>query len=164
MRRVFVKLVFIVFALVSWVAPASAALAWCKADPVVTLNGAIVDVSVAIPLEYVPLVNGPVHYEIYTPRSTKRQLIVNDLGYNGHGSKVIFKDGSGTVQDGHIPTTVRVHIPIDKERLAPGEVVPAELTLIADDLTLLVQQGTSFLVTVDRLITGGDVPRLLHTP
>jgi hypothetical protein len=61
----------------------------------------------------------------------------------------MFKDGSGTVQDGHSPTTVRVHIPIDKERLAPGEVVPAELTLIADDLTLLVQQGTSSQLTVD---------------
>ncbi len=52
---------------------------------------------------------------------------------------------------------MRVHIPIDKERLAPGEVVPAELTVIADDLTLLVQQGTSSEVTVDTLITGRDL-------
>ena len=160
MWRVVVKLVFILFALLICVTPASAALAWCKSDPVVTLNGAVVDVSVAIPLEYVPLVNGPVQYEIQTPMSTKRQVIVNDVGYNGHGSKVIFKDGNGIVQDGQIPTTVRVHIPIDKGRLAPGEVVPAELSVIADDVTILVQQGTSSQVTVDTLITGRDAALL----
>ena len=59
---------------------------------------------------------------------------------------------------------MRVHIPIDKERLAPGEVVPAELTVIADDLTLLVQQGTSSEVRVGTLITGRDLSLLLHNP
>lgn len=154
MRRFAVCVVIVVGALLGLVAPASAALGWCRADPVVTLNNAIVDVSVAIPLEYTALVNGPIQYEIQTPMSTKRQVIVNDVGYNGHGSKVIFKDGSGTVQDGQIPTTIRVHIPIDKNHLAPGEVVPAELTVIADDVTLLVEQGTSSQLTVNTLITG----------
>jgi hypothetical protein len=163
MRRIVAKLAIVLFALVSWVAPASAGMTWCKSDPVVTLNNAIVDVSVAIPLEYVPLVNGPVQYEIQTPVFTKRQVILNDVGYNGHGSKVIFKDGSGTVQDGQIPTTVRVYIPIDKQRLAPGEVVPAELTVIADDVTVLVEQGTSSQLTVNTLITERDIALLQNS-
>lgn len=104
--------------------------------------------------------NGPIQYEIQTPMSTKRQVILNDVGYNGHGSKVIFKDGSGTVQDGQIPTTVRVYIPIDKQRLAPGEVVPAELTVIDDDVTVLVEQGTSSQLTVNTVITGRDAALL----
>jgi len=163
MRRILAKFAVVLFTLVSWAAPASAGMAWCKSDPVVTLNNAIVDVSVAIPLEYVPLVNGPVQYEIQTPVSTKRQVIVNDVGYNGHGSEVIFKDGSGTVKDGQIPTTVRVYIPIDKGRLAPGEVVPAELTVIADDVTVLVEQGTSSQLTVNTLVTERDIALLQNS-
>ncbi len=157
MRRIVAKLVIVLFALVSWVAPASADLRWCRTDPIITLNGAVVDLSVAIPLEFVPLVNGPVEYEVQTPVFTRRQLIVNDLGYNGYGSKVIFKDGSGTMKNGQIPTTVRVHIPIDKQRLAPGQVVPAELTVIADNLTILVKEGTSSQLTADTLVTEREV-------
>jgi len=154
MRRFVVAVVVGALALVVDVAPASADLTWCKKDPVITLDGAVVDLSVAIPWEYVPLVNGPVRYEIQTPVVTKRHLILNDLGYNGYGSEVVFKDGSGTVQDGQVPTTVRVSIPIDKSRLAPGEVVPAELSVIADDVTLIVEDGTSSQLTIDTLITG----------
>lgn len=153
MRRLIVTMSMVLGAVFGLAMPARADIRWCRTDPIITLNGAVVDISVAIPLEYVPLVNGPVQYEIQTPMSTKRQVILNDVGYNGHGSKVIFKDGSGTVQDGEIPTTVRVYIPIDKQRLAPGEVVPAELTVIDDDVTILVEQGTSSQLTVNTVIT-----------
>ncbi len=160
MRRLVVTTGIVLGAVFGLATPASAALGWCRADPVITLNDAVVDVSVAIPLKYTALVNGPVQYEIQTPMSTERHVILNDVGYNGYGSKVIFKDGSGTVQDGQIPTTVRVYIPIDKQRLAPGEVVPAELTIIADDVTVLVEQGTSSQLTVNTLITDRDVTLL----
>jgi hypothetical protein len=153
MRRFVVLAVVVMLALVAFVAPASADRIWCKNDPVVTLNGAVVDISSAIPLQYVPFVNGPVRYEIETPASTERRLILSDLGYNGYGSEVIFVDGSGTVQNGEIPTTVRVRIPIDKSRLAPGVVVPVELSIIEDDVTLTVTEGTSTMTLADVLVT-----------
>jgi hypothetical protein len=151
MRRV-ASVLLAVLALVAFITPARADIMWCKTDPVITLNGAVVDISVAIPLEYVPLVNGPVRYEVKTPASTRRQLVVNDLGYNGYGSEVIFTNGNGTVQNGKIPTTVRVYVPIDESRLAPGDNVPAELTIIADDLSLVVTEGTSEMTAADTII------------
>lgn len=45
---------------------------WCKTDPIVTLNNRIVSITVAIPVEYVLLVNGPVIIEIATPPSVDR--------------------------------------------------------------------------------------------
>jgi hypothetical protein len=39
--------------------PVSAGRAWCRMDPDVLLEGTFVRVDVAVPEEYVPLVNGP---------------------------------------------------------------------------------------------------------
>lgn len=144
-----------IFALVGivFVRPVGAGVTWCKTDPVVMLDGVIVDISSAIPLEYVPLVNGPVVYEVQTPKETSRQLILNDLGYNGHGSIVKFTNGNGVVRDSNIPVRVTVHIPIDTSRLSPGEQVPVELTIIAEDLTLATTQGTSGGTTADAVVT-----------
>ncbi len=154
MRRLIVTIGMVLGAVFGVVTPASADLTWCKKDPVISLNGAVVDLSVAIPWKYVPLVNGPVRYEIQTPPTTDRKLVVNDLGYNGYGSEVVFKDGSGTVETREIPTTVRVYIPIDKKSLPPGEAVPAELSMITSNVKLIVKQDTSSHLTINTVITG----------
>jgi hypothetical protein len=132
---------------------------------VVTLNEAVVDISVAIPLEYVELVNGPVRYAISTPPGTARSVILNDAGYNGYGSDVVFTDLECAddphcgVDDGKISTTVRVEIPLDRKKLAPGEIVPAELSVITtgDTVTttvdVTVKDGTTNTLVVDTVIT-----------
>ncbi|MEA2598977.1 MAG: hypothetical protein QOF01_5446, partial [Thermomicrobiales bacterium] len=43
---------------------ASAGISWCRADPGVALNGTVVQIWVAIPLEYQPLVDGPIQVTI----------------------------------------------------------------------------------------------------
>lgn len=133
--------------------PAHAAI-WCKSDPVVSLNGTLVDVTVAIPLDYVPLVNGPVYYEIRTPKGVVRKLVVSDLGYNGYGVRVVFGDMTGTVTNKRFPTLVRAKVPIDKSKLPAGTVVPAELTVLPHNGSLLVKQGTTDLVELKLTVLG----------
>ena len=96
-------------------------------------------------------------------------MIVNDVGY-GYGSEVVFKDlecdatectgedGTIPIEAGKIPTTVRVEIPLDRKKLAPGEHVPAELSIIATDATMTtpvevtVKEGTTNTLVVDTAI------------
>ncbi len=116
------------------------------------LNGAVVEFSIAILLEYVPLVNGPVVYEVTTPKEVERHLIVTDLGYNGYGTEVHFSDGNGIVQDGAFRTDVRVYIPIDTAHLGPRAVVPTELSILMDDLTVVSTSGTSQKTTAEVVV------------
>lgn len=140
--------------LVGLATPANAGVVWCKGDPVIVLNNVVVDISSAIPLEYVPYVNGPVRYEITTPASVNHYVLVNDLGYNGKGSEVVFLDSDAEMEEEHIPVSVRVTIPLDTSRLAPGEKVPAELSIIVDDLTLISVMGTTDNTSTDVQING----------
>lgn len=154
MRRLIVTLGIVLSAFFGMTVPAHADIVWCRTDPIITLNGAVVDLSTSIPFKYVPLVNGPISYQVTTPRGTDRQLVANDAGYNGYGTKVVFVDGSGKVQNRKIPTTISVSIPIDTSRLAPGEVVPTQLTIIADNVSLITATGTSKLTTATIVVTG----------
>jgi hypothetical protein len=120
---------------------------WCSADPVVTVDHRIVDISLAIPLEYLLLVNGPTVIEITTPASVDRQLLVNDVGFL-HGSVVTFKDG-GQVQDGVIPIRINASVSIDHSRLSPGETIPLRITVVVDDLRIAVVEGTTDKTTMD---------------
>jgi len=126
---------------------------WCKADPVVTLNGRIVSISLAIPLKYLLLVNGPTVIEITTPPDVDRRLIVNDVGFL-HGSIVTFKDGEGTVQGRQIPVEINAFVPIDTSQLAPGETVPLEITVITDYLLYATAQGTTEQTTLTLVVRG----------
>ncbi len=134
--------------------PAQASLSWCKSDPVVRLNGRLVDIQVDIPLEYMSLVNGPTYFEIQTPKSTVRTLIVAGIGYKGYGTTVLFTDGAGVIKDNQIPTKIQVKVPIDKSQLADGEVVPTIVTVTADNAGPVVVKGTSNLTTAKLTITG----------
>jgi len=121
-------------------APAQAGgILWCKSDPVVSLNGRLVDITAALPLEYVLFVTGPTQIEIQTPPGVERFVVISDLGFNGHGTEVTFVDGGGVVEDGEIPTRIRVTVPIHLDR---DEQVPMEVTVWADDEFPLTVSGT----------------------
>ncbi len=151
MNRFMVCTLVPLLALLSLTLPADAGFMWCKTDPVITLNGTIVDITTSIPLEYVPLVNGPVTYEVRTPKNTERHLVVNDLGF-GHGSEMVFLDGSGTIQDGEIPTRIDVHVPIDRSGLAPNETLPVEMVITPANGTQVVVTGTSTSTTASLVV------------
>ena len=153
MNRFSVCILLPLLLILSLALPARASWSWCKSDPVVMLHGRIVDIQVDIPLEYVPLVNGPTSFEIQRPKSIESAVLVSDLGYMGHGSKVHFTDGAGVMKENQFPTKIQVKVPIDKSRLADGEVVPAKVTVITDNAGPVVVEGTSDLTSARITIT-----------
>ena len=153
MRRIVVCIA--VLTIVAFATPAHAGIAWCRGDPVVLLNGTVVDISVGIPVEYVLLVNGPVAYTIQTPPPVTRAVLVGDVGY-GHGSTILFTDGAGAVKDTAFPVRIDVVIPIDESHLAPDEVVPVELTVHAANAAPVTAQGTSDRTTLRLSIDGQE--------
>jgi hypothetical protein len=145
--------IIVVLALVLNVQFIEAGRLWCKADPVVTLDGRIVSITLAIPLEYLLLVDGPTIIEITTPPDVDRQLIVNDVGFL-HGSIVTFKDGDGAVEDGQIPVKITASVSIDESRLAPGETVPMQITVLTDYLRYETVTGTTEKTTMKLVVYG----------
>ncbi len=130
-------------------------MTWCKSDPVVSLNGTLVDITVGIPLEYETLVNRPTRIEIQTPESVERDLIRSGPGFNGYGEEVFFTDRTGEVQQKQFPATIKVRVPIDKPKLEAGEVVPVEVSVLADNALLpVIVEGTSDMTEVELTITG----------
>ena len=71
---------------------------WCKADPVVTLDGRVVSISLAIPVDSLLMVDGPTRIEIRTPATVERYVVVNDVGFL-RGSVVVFTDSDEKVVD-----------------------------------------------------------------
>jgi hypothetical protein len=127
---------------------------WCKADPVISLDQRLVSITVAIPVEYLLLVNGPTTIGVKTPKTVDRQIVLNDLGFMGHGTIITFTDGGGIVANQEIPVEITVRVPIDLSLLAPGETVPVEVTVLADDLLLASAIGTSELTKMRLTIVG----------
>jgi hypothetical protein len=143
----------LVFALLAQ--PANAGRLWCPSDPVVSLDHRIVSISVSIPVEYLLLVNGPTTIEIKTPRGVDRELILNDLGFMGHGSIVTFVDGGGVVKDSEFPVEIRVSVPVAAELgSTENQVAPLQVTVMPDNQLPMTVTGTSDLTLVRLMVTG----------
>lgn len=71
---------------------AGAARSWCRADPDVLLERTFVRVEVAVPEEFLPLVNGPAWLRFNLPSAVDRELIWTDAGLNGYGYDVTFSN------------------------------------------------------------------------
>ena len=110
-RTVFVFLVCL-SAMVAVPRPASAGVVYCKSDPVIQLNGALVDIALEIPLTAINEVTGPVVYEVVTHRSITGGIVVSDPGYNGHGMQINFKSRRWGLRAEEFLTTVKVEVPI----------------------------------------------------
>lgn len=132
MKRSFVGLVALFVSTFALASPAAAdeRFGWCKADPVVRLDGTLMDITVSIPPKYLFVVDGPTEILVKSPEGVDRQLILNDLGFMAKGSVVRFTNRSGEVVDGQFPVTVDVYVPVDEDQLLPGEVVPVEVSVL----------------------------------
>jgi hypothetical protein len=122
------------------VTPAGAGVSWCRADPIVRLDGTEVQILVAVPEQYVALVNGPIDVEVYTPRWVTQELVMTDAGFNGYGETVQFGSysfGYRAAWNGQFRTWVRVRVPMDTGSLAAGTTVPLELTVSYDGVTIV---------------------------
>ena len=140
------------------VAPQSAraGVTWCRSDPVVRLNGTLVDVQIAIPVEYQLRVIGPTRFEIQTPKGISRSLYLSDPGFNLQGIEVVFVTNQALKVDGQrFQTKVKVTVPIDKTGLPAGTTIPAELTVFPhNSLQPVIVMGTSDLTVTTMWIKG----------
>ena len=153
MKRLILPL--LLFAMLVAALPAQAGEAWCMSDPIVRLNGTQVQILVAIPETYQPLVNGPIEVEVKTPRSTTRELLYTDLGFNGYGERVTFSDlPMNSSAAAPVLVTVVVRVPIDRSRLPGGIEVPARVTVDPDNADATVGVGTHQRIIVSTMIRG----------
>jgi hypothetical protein len=132
------------------VSTASATITWCRADPGISLNGTVVQIWVAIPLEYQALVDGPIQVTVKTPESVSRQLLWTDAGFNGYGESVTLTNGLGEVSgDGSFNMQVKVSVP------AGGRTdIPIQVEIVPANGDTIWGQGTNGGVTVKTRVVG----------
>ncbi len=150
--RVLSALIPIIAALVLAL-PAQAALLWCKADPIVMLDGRQYQILVSVPEEYVPLVNGPIAVDFWVPESTSYELISTDAGFNGYGEVVTF-----TRADIENRYYVLIRVPIDDSQLLTSVAVPVLVEVFVDGGNQWTVEGTAdgTIVTIPATSGTGD--------
>jgi hypothetical protein len=98
--------------------PASAGRGWCRADPIVTVDGTPVQIWVAIPEEWEPYVNDKIKVKIKAPKHLDREVIFLDEGFNGHGEEVKWGDVKDeNPEDDVIPLEIEVKLKFDTKRM-----------------------------------------------
>lgn len=71
-------------AILAVVTSASAGRAWCRADPVLIINGDVVDIQVSSSLKMYSSATGPIDMVVYVERGTRANVILQDFGF-GYG-------------------------------------------------------------------------------
>ena len=138
--------------------PALASLGWCRADPIVRLNGAEVQIWVAIPEQYRPLVNGPIDVTIKTPEGVTREVVMLDSGFNGYGEIVTFEDKlAGWVKpDGSFPMKVKVRVPMNLAGMSNSTLIPVEVEVIPENGNSQHFTGTHHVTSFTMPIQGSN--------
>jgi hypothetical protein len=126
--------------------PVGAGVSWCRADPIVELNGTEVQIWVAMDSGYEHLVDGPIKVTIFTPNKVDKKATFLDAGFNGYGEEVVFKHRGKMNDDGTIPVSVKVIVPINERQLRQEyglSEVPILVEIIASDGQTLDVEGTN---------------------
>ena len=141
-----------IFALILVSGPASAGRLWCRADPIVRLDGVEYQVFISIPDENVPEVNGPLVFDVYSPRDTAHELIFVDAGFNGHGETVEFREHDKAFVHTFFAKVSRT-----------GSDFPALIEVFQDGVLIASAEGTSNGVSVSVEIVDGARDSQAHT-
>jgi hypothetical protein len=97
--------------------PALAGRAWCRTDPVVSIDGTLVDIFVAGPLRAPLVAKGPNQVVVSVPIGVEAFLAIADPGF-GKGTDVIFKESSKLRRtQGGIEVKVRVFVPTTERKM-----------------------------------------------
>jgi hypothetical protein len=64
-------------------------ISWCQSDPVLKINGQVVDVRVSSVTEMKSLATGPIQLVVTVPTGTSTELLAADQGF-GYGYRVSF--------------------------------------------------------------------------
>lgn len=143
-RRYVVAGILGLVALLVFAVPAGAGVSWCRADPIVDLNGKRVQIWVAVPEQYVDKVTGPIEVQINVPNSVSRKVVMLDAGFNGYGEKVTFTTNNGTLMpDGSFWMTVIVRVPMN----GFWQSVPVQVEVIHPNGETQYFNGSQYAVT-----------------
>lgn len=161
MKRLVTVLPVTLLAMLLMALPVTAGREWCAKDPVVDLNGTSLQVLVAVPMEYVWLVNGAIEVEINTPAGVERDVIFLDAGFNGYGEAVSLGDNAGTVAvDGSFSTDVTVVVPIDAAAAANAGItegtIPVQVTINTNGTLTWDSNGLPQVDGGDTTVVYGD--------
>jgi hypothetical protein len=121
--------------------PASAGRGWCKADPVIMVDGQLADVFVGSSLDMLLKATGPIKVEILMPTGSKGAVVLTDLGF-GHGYDIVFTQTSTLTRTAtHTQVRVRVYAPATSSSL-PVTVTFAPRTLSSSLTSILFGSST----------------------
>lgn len=116
MRRVTVSLLLGLLAILVFAMPAGAGVTWCRADPIVRINGTEVQVWVMIPEQYQSAVTGPIDVAFQVPSGAKTAVVLTDSGFNGYGERVTFSGSTGSyLPDGSFFVSLVVKVPMKNQ-------------------------------------------------
>lgn len=137
------------------VSPAGAGKGWCRSDPIVRINGQTLQIWVAIPLEDLPDVVGPISVNLVVPRGTINELVYVDDGFNGYGEDFNWIQGSNTVAaDGSFNVTAHISVP-----MRDGRYVPMQVELIPGNGVATAVYGQTVGVSIDVTMRGSGIAR-----
>lgn len=91
---------------------AGARIAWCRADPVIKIDGRTVDIRLASHWALRETATGPAEIVITIPATSTGELLATDRGFGGHGYDVRFVHADGTTATlDHTLVQVDVYVP-----------------------------------------------------
>lgn len=125
--------------------PAGAGVSWCRADPIVMLDGTEVQIWVSVAAEYEHLVTGPIRVAVYAPNRVSKEITFLDAGFNGHGEEVNFKHRGRVRDDGSFPVDIKVRVPLDNRQLHrefDRRDIPVLVEVITGDGQVIHLEGT----------------------
>lgn len=147
-KRLSAALLMGLLALILTAVPALAGVTWCRADPIVKLNGEEVQIWVAVPKEYASKVTGPIDITITVPRNVSTKVLLLDAGFNGYGEKVKFVKSGSMLPGGIIPMTVVARVPMKGVRAT----VPVQMEIIHNGQASQFFYGSQYVATATMLI------------
>ena len=119
---------------------ATAAVGWCRSDPVIMVNGDIADIFVSAPVDALVEVTGPTQIVVTTPPDVDAALIVSTLGF-GRGEIVEFEQSrSLKIRDEGIELRIQVFVPAIDDQLP---VVVEFSPRLLDILSPVTSEGTA---------------------
>jgi hypothetical protein len=130
-------------ALLVMAAPVGAGKKWCRADPVVNIDGYPIQILVGVEEQYVSAVNGPIAVEIGTPAGVQRNLISTDPGFNGFGEVVIFKDIPNGKGKKGMPVKLRVTLPVNAKKVKKLSNVQIQVIITQDHTREVIVMGNA---------------------
>jgi hypothetical protein len=113
LRRALVSALVLAALLLAGPAPAFAGDGWCSADPVVKIDGKVVDIVISSLDEADELAMGPVQLVIRVPVGISAEILATDRGFGGHGYAISFAEVPYLVASAdRLPIEVAVYAPM----------------------------------------------------